>query len=46
MRLSKSTRKALREALTNAEAFMAWILAEPEEEDKENCLHASQHAPA
>ena len=28
LRLSKSTRKALREALANVEAFMSWILAE------------------
>ena len=27
--LSKSTRKALKEVLADAEAFMAWILAEP-----------------
>jgi len=24
---------------------MAWIPAEPENEDEENCLHASQHTP-
>ena len=40
LRLSKSTRKALRDALANAKAFMARILAELEE-DEENCLHAS-----
>ena len=34
LRLSKSTREALREAL-------AWILTEPQEEDEEDCLHAS-----
>jgi len=44
LRLSKSTRKALREALANAEAFMARILAEPDEEE-ENYLQAFQHAP-
>jgi len=44
LRLSKSTREALREVLTDAEAFMAWISAE-QEEDEENYLHASQHAP-
>ena len=44
LRLSKSIREDLREALADAEAFMAQILAEPEE-DKENCLHTSQHAP-
>jgi len=44
LRLSKSTREALREALADAEAFIARIPAEPEE-DEENCLHASQHVP-
>ena len=44
-RLSKSTREALREALADAEAFMAWILAKPEEKDEENCLHVSQYIP-
>ena len=29
LRLSKSTREALREALADAEVFMAWIPAEP-----------------
>jgi len=37
LRLSKSTREALREALTNAEAFIARNLAKPEEGDEENC---------
>jgi len=41
LRLSKSTR----EALADAEVFMTQILAEPKEEDKEDCLYASQHAP-
>jgi len=41
LRLSKSTREALREALTDAEVFMDWIPAEPQEEDEEDCLHAS-----
>ena len=45
LRLSKSTRKALREALADVEAFMARILTKPEEEDEENCLHASQYVP-
>jgi len=45
LRLSKSTREALREALTNAEVFMARIPIEPWEEDKEDCLHAFQLAP-
>ena len=44
LRLSKSTREALRETLTDAEAFMARISAE-QEEDEKNCLHASQHVP-
>jgi len=42
--LSKSTREALREALADAETFMARIPTEPEE-DEENYLHASQHVP-
>jgi len=42
---SKSIREDLREALADAEVFMAWILAEPREKDEENYLHASQHAP-
>jgi len=46
LRLSKSTREALREALADAEVFIAQILAEPREEDKKDCLHASQNAPA
>jgi len=45
LRLSKSTREALREVLVDAEAFMARILAKPEKEDEENCLHAFQHVP-
>ena len=36
LRLSKSTRKALREALANIETFMARILAKPEDEDEKN----------
>jgi len=40
LRLFKSTKKALREALTDAEAFMAQNLAELEK-DEENCLYAS-----
>jgi len=44
LRLSKSTREALRETLADAEAFMARIPAEPEE-DEENCLLGSQHVP-
>jgi len=36
--LTKSTRKALREALADAEAFMARISAKPQEEDEEDCL--------
>jgi len=45
LRLSKSTREALREALADAEAFIARIPAKPNEQDKENCLHTSQHVP-
>jgi len=45
LRLSKSTREALREALADVEAFMARILAEPEEEYEENCLHVTQYVP-
>jgi len=44
LRLSKSTREVLGEALVDAEAFMARIPAKLEE-DKEDCLHASQLAP-
>ena len=46
LRLSKSIKKALREGLTDAEAFMSRILAKSEEEDEENCLHTSQYVPA
>ena len=45
LRLSKSTREALREALADAEAFMTKIPAKQEEEDEENCLHTSHHFP-
>jgi len=45
LRLSKLTREALREVLADAEVFMAQIPAEPQEEDEENCLHASQYTP-
>ena len=45
LRLSKSIREALREALADAEVFMAQIPAEPHEEQEEDCLHASQHIP-
>ena len=41
LRLSKSTREALREALADVEVFIARIPAEPQEEDKEDYLHAS-----
>jgi len=46
LRLSKSTRKALREALADVEIFMTQILVKPQEENKKDCLHASQNAPA
>jgi len=45
LRLSKSTREALREALSDFEIFMVQIPAGPQEEDKEDCHHASQDAP-
>ena len=45
LRLSKSTREALREALAYAEIFMTQIPAEPQEENKEGCLHVSQNIP-
>ena len=45
LRLSKSTREALREALTDAEIFMAQIPTGSQEEEEEDCLHASQNAP-
>ena len=32
-------------SFTDAEVFMAQILAEPQEEDEEDCLHASQYVP-
>jgi len=41
LRLSKSIKKALKEALADAE----WILAKLEEEDEKNCLHVSQYVP-
>ena len=44
LRLSKSIRDGLREALADVEAFMARIPVEPEK-DEENCLHVSQHVP-
>jgi len=45
LRLSKSTREALREALADAEIFMAQILTGSQEEEEDDCLHASQNAP-
>ena len=42
LRLSKSTREALQEALANAEVFMTQL---PKEGDVEDCLHASQNIP-
>jgi len=44
MRLSKSIREALREALADAEVLMAQIPARPQEKNEEDCLHTSQHA--
>ena len=45
LRLSKSTREALREALVDAEIFMAQIPTRSQEEVEEDYLHASQNAP-
>jgi len=45
LRLSKSTREALREALADAEVFMTQVPVGPREEDVEDCLNASQNAP-
>ena len=45
LRLSKSTREALQEALANAEVFMTQVPIGPKEEDVEDCLHASQNIP-
>jgi len=45
LRLSKSIREALREALTDVEVFMTQISAKPQEENKEDRLYASQNAP-
>ena len=41
LRLSKSTR----EALADAEVFMTKIPSELQDENKEDCLYASQNAP-
>ena len=43
LRLSKSTREALQEALANAEVFMTQVPIGPKEEDVEDCLHTSQN---
>ena len=45
LRLSNSKREALRKVLADVEVFMAQILAEPQEENEEDCLHTSQHVP-
>jgi len=45
LRLSKSTREALREVLADVEVFIVRILTEPQQEDEEDYFHASQHAP-
>ena len=45
LRLSKSTREALKEALTDSEAFIAQILARHKEEDEGYCLQTSKHFP-
>jgi len=44
LRLSKLTREVLREALADAEVFMAQIPTGPQ--DEEDCLHAIQNAPS
>jgi len=43
LRLSKSTREALREALNDSETFIPQILTEHEEEDKGHYLQTSEH---
>jgi len=45
LRLSKSTREALRGDLADAEVFMTQIPAGPQEEDEKDCPHTPQHAP-
>ena len=45
LRLSKSTREALQEALANVEIFMTQVPIGPKEEDVEDCLHTSQNIP-
>jgi len=45
LRLSKSTRETLREALADVEVFMAQIPAGTQEGDVEDCLHAFQNTP-
>jgi len=42
LQLSKSTRGAIREALADLEAFIAQILAGPNEEDEGHCLQTSK----
>ena len=42
LRLSKTTRKALREALADSEAFLAQVPATVEEESKPRCLRCDQ----
>jgi len=45
LRLSKSTREALREALADSESFIAHIPAGRKKEDEGHCLQISKHFP-
>jgi len=45
LRLSKSTREALREALTDSEVFLTQILTIPEEEDDGHYHQAFRRSP-
>ena len=45
LRLSKSTREALREALPDSEAFIAQTPARREKEDEEHCLQTYKYFP-
>ena len=45
LRLFKSIRKALREALADTKAFIAQILARHEDEDDGHCFQTSKHFP-
>ena len=45
LRLSKSTREALREALVNSEVFLGQMPTMTKEKDDEHCNQASRHSP-